>query len=433
MSSATSGRRARAARSPISATAFAAASVSTPARRYVSLTRSPRRSQQRELILEEVLAHLLRYRDRIVAVEARRAERLRRLAGGADHALLREVPQRVGADVVADLLDGQVRADELLPRRHVDPVEARPLDRRAGDTRVYLGGTGLAQGLHDLPRGGAADDRVVDDDQPLAAYGVGDRVQLELHAAVAQQLARLDERAPHVVVLVQAVAVRDAGELRIALRGRVPGGGDRDHHVGVGRRLLREDAAHLAARLVHGDAGDPRVGARQVHVLEHADGRAGALGEPDRVQPALVDPDELARLYVAHRYRAHDVEAARLRGHAEARRQLADAERADPVWIAGRVHAPLVHDQEAERALELREDLEGGALQPPGVHGRRQHGRHEVGVGGGGAVCAHALVQLASVHEVAVVTERDRVHAVGLEHRLGVLPGTGPGGGVPRV
>ena len=54
-------------------------------------------------------------------------------ACGLDHALEREVAERVGADVGADLLHGEVGRDQLLAGRHVDAVEARPLQRRARD------------------------------------------------------------------------------------------------------------------------------------------------------------------------------------------------------------------------------------------------------------------------------------------------------------
>src|SRR5512134_4093882 len=87
-SSATSGRRVRDARSPIRVTAFAAASMSTPARRYASVTAPPRgRSpgRQPELVFEHELARLLGYLDRVLAVEACPAERGLGGPGRRDH------------------------------------------------------------------------------------------------------------------------------------------------------------------------------------------------------------------------------------------------------------------------------------------------------------------------------------------------------------
>jgi hypothetical protein len=53
---------------------------------------------------------------------------------------------------------------------------------------VDLGGAGGADHLDDLARGGAADERVVDDDHALALEHLRDGVQLELDAEVADRV-----------------------------------------------------------------------------------------------------------------------------------------------------------------------------------------------------------------------------------------------------
>jgi hypothetical protein len=63
---------------------------------------------------------------------------------------------------------------------------------------VHLDRPGLAQHADQRPLGVAADDRVVDDDQPLAADDVAQRVQLQPDAQLPDGLARLDERASDV-------------------------------------------------------------------------------------------------------------------------------------------------------------------------------------------------------------------------------------------
>src|SRR5262245_5704000 len=68
--------------------------------------------------------------DLVLAREARVAETLRRRAGGFQHAFEREIAEAVGAQVALDLVHPMARADELLARRRVDPVVARPLDGR---------------------------------------------------------------------------------------------------------------------------------------------------------------------------------------------------------------------------------------------------------------------------------------------------------------
>src|SRR5918999_268976 len=156
--STTSGRDAPRARSRIRSTARPAASRSTPARRYAWFIASDgsgadvaARASRLRGVLEQELAGVLRDRDRVLPVEARPTELSAVLPGRGDHPLEREVAEGIRADVPADLLDRQIRRDELGARRHVDTVEARPPDRRARDARVDLGCARLAQRLDQLP------------------------------------------------------------------------------------------------------------------------------------------------------------------------------------------------------------------------------------------------------------------------------------------
>src|SRR4051812_24271662 len=77
-------------------------------------------------------------------------------AGRLQHAIEREIAERVGAEIAADLVDVMARADQLLARRRIDAVVARPLDRRRRDPDVDLLGAGAADHLHDLAAGRAA-------------------------------------------------------------------------------------------------------------------------------------------------------------------------------------------------------------------------------------------------------------------------------------
>ena len=65
--------------------------------------------------------------DRVVAGEAGVAEPGAGRAGGADEPVEGEVGQAVGADVVADLVDGELGGEQLAAVADVDAVEARPL------------------------------------------------------------------------------------------------------------------------------------------------------------------------------------------------------------------------------------------------------------------------------------------------------------------
>ena len=88
-----------------------------------------------------------RARDRVLAVEAGPAERVLGGAGGPDQRVQRQVGQRVRADEVADLARPPHRSRSARAGWTVDPVEARPPDRRDSDPQVDLGGAGLAEQL----------------------------------------------------------------------------------------------------------------------------------------------------------------------------------------------------------------------------------------------------------------------------------------------
>ena len=125
----------------------------------------------------------------------------------------------------------------------------------------------------------------------------------------------LDERARDVAVLDQAVVLREPGGARVAARGGVAGVGHRDHEVGLDRRLAREDLAHPPARRPAATWPlEPRVGAREVDVLEDAERARARPSTTWRVSsPRSVERDHLARLDVAQELGADDVERAATR------------------------------------------------------------------------------------------------------------------------
>ena len=208
---------------------------------------------------------------------------------------------------------------------------------------------------------------------------------------------------------------------------------------------------------------DGRVGSRQVDVLEDA-GVGAAHGEAARVHARGVDRDEFAGLDLAHEGRATQVQGGGLGGDDPPGGEAAEHERAVAVRVARRVQRVLVHEDQRERALDARQDLQGGAdegrglkvvnnrrgrgglvhTRVPGRHGRgrdeggrpgdavghAQQRGHEGGVGGGAAFEVLAVVgdlgselaQLDRVGEVAVVAQGERARGGGAERRLGVAP-----------
>ena len=296
---------------------------------------------------------------RVLAREARVAERRGGRARGHEQAIELEVAERVDAEVVTDLADGKVRGQELGAAPGVHAVMARPSIRRRRHPEVDLGRTRLAQHLHHRARGRAPHDRVVDDDEPLALDVLGQGVQLHAHALAAEALAGLDERPVDVAVLHQAVAVGDAGLAREPLRGGDPRLGHRHDHVGFRGRLAGECLAHALPRGVHALAVEGGVGPREVDELEQTQLRVSFRVAPF-VDPQRVDDDHLAGLDVAHEVRTHDVEGRRLACEHEAAFDAAEHERPDPVGIANADEVRLVHDHERERAFEVgQHPLEG--------------------------------------------------------------------------
>ena len=78
---------------------------------------------------------------------------------------------------------------------------------------------GIADELHDLLRGRAADDAVVDQHDAVAADDAGIRRMLQLDAELADALLRLDEGAPDVVIADDAELEGNVALLAEADRG----------------------------------------------------------------------------------------------------------------------------------------------------------------------------------------------------------------------
>ena len=270
------------------------------------------------------------------------------------------------------------RVGKSIPKKHGHS------DRRGRDAHVHLGGPGLAQHLDQRALRVTAHDRVVDDDEALAFDDLAQGVELEADAQLAQGLRGLDEGAAHVRVLHEALGEGDAGLLRVADRGGRARVGRGDHQVGLDGVLAREGGAHLVARGHDPAPADGRVGARQVDVLEDA-GVGAAHGEAARVHARGVDRDELAGLDLAHEGRATQVQGGGLGGDDPPGGEAAEHERAVAVRVARRVQRVLVHEDQRERALDARQDLQGGADEGRGlqvVHRRGRGGLVRAGVPG---------------------------------------------------
>ena len=206
---------------------------------------------------------------------------------------------------------------------------------------MHLGGAGLEQHRHDLPGRVTADDRVVDGDDSLP-FHFGERVELQLHALLAQALVGLDEGASDIAVLDQALAEVDAGGAGEADRRRRARVGDRQDQIGLDGRLLGEPLAHADTGAVDLDARQPRIRPREVEELEHAERAAVRLGHGLLGAAAfVVDHDELAQADFALEPGADEVERAGLGGEHPVAVEPAEHERPEAVRVAEADQLPL--------------------------------------------------------------------------------------------
>ena len=111
--------------------------------------------------------HWLFYIHGIAPGEAGGAVLVRRHLDAGEHALKREVVDRVNTEVAANLFDGATVRDEFLLVREVDPKVAGVLNLRAGDAQMDRGSPRIAERADLAARGGAADNGILDDDQPF--------------------------------------------------------------------------------------------------------------------------------------------------------------------------------------------------------------------------------------------------------------------------
>ena len=164
-------------------------------------------------VVQGDLIELLAARRGILAGDAGLAELIAVGRDGAGDRLDRQIAERIGAQRARPSRPAlprsagrpcrNLRREQLADRRHVDAVEARRDDRRAGHADVNLAGPAqLANPLEQHPHRRRADDRVLDQEHPLAFEHFAQRRVLGLGLALAAAAA-FDERAAGVAVADQ--------------------------------------------------------------------------------------------------------------------------------------------------------------------------------------------------------------------------------------
>ena len=307
---------------------------------------------------------------------------------------------------------------------------------------MHLGGTGIAQGRHQLAAGGAAHDRVVDHHHPLTGQHIRQGVELDADARLPHRLGGLDEGATHIAVLDQAIAEGDAAPLGIADRRRDAGIGHTDHNVGRDGGLAGQYLADAHPVAVQGLAEEATVRASEVDHLEHAEpGRllnpAAALG---RGIPGS-EMDDLAGLHVVVKAGTDDVQAAGLTAHHPLGlghlAQVAEHQGPDAVAIAQGKQALGGADHQAEGTTAAAGGLTDRAIPAEAPVNRLLHGEgDQLGIGGGGELAGQMgelLAQFSGIHQIAVVGQGHRPQPGVKQHRLGVAHPAAAGGGIAVV
>ncbi len=175
--------------------------------------------------------------------------------------------------------------------------------------------SGVADHADKFAAGGSAHQRIVHENHSLAGKQMAHRVELQLHAEVADRLRRLNERPPDIVIANQAMPERNTRF------GRVPQsrGNTRVRYwnddIGIDRILTGQQPSHHFARFLHRTAKHRGIGTREIHVLEDAlrSGLPSARSAP-RTTPSgptiTISPGSTSFMYTASiRSKAHVSEA----------------------------------------------------------------------------------------------------------------------------
>ena len=275
---------------------------------------------------------------------------------GAVQAVGGQERQAVDLDIVAHRGNVHLRRQQLRSFRRIDAIIAAVARWRRCDTHMHFLGAGLAQHLHDLQRGGAPHDRIIDEDDTLAGDHRAVGIVLELDTKVADLVAGLNEGAADIMRTDDAEFERQPGFLGKTDRRRCAAVGHRHHHIGIDRAFAGQFGADLFADLIDARAIDDRIGAAEIDMLEDARTRALRLEWPQGPQAARADDDQFTGLDGAQEGGADNIERDGFGGKNIGIAKAAQHQRSHAKRVAAGQHA---FGRQADQAIGAFDTLQG--------------------------------------------------------------------------
>ena len=131
---------------------------------------------------------------------------------------------------------------------------------------------------------------------------------LQLHPEMADIIRGLDKGAAHIMVADNPQLKRHPAFRRIAHRRGHAAIGHRHHHIGRHMAFPRQHRADALARLIHRQPFDDRIRPGEVDIFKHAEPARLLAERLEALNAGIGDNHHLARLHIAHEFRAHNVQ-----------------------------------------------------------------------------------------------------------------------------
>src|SRR6266403_495732 len=347
----------------------------------------------------------------------------------------RNVAQRVGPDIFANFLWRVRRCDQLFSRWRIDAVIARRNRRRATDAHVNFSRARFPYHTHDFAASGAAHKGIVHQHYALAFDEAAHRIELQLHAKIADGLRRLDKRPANIMIADQAHTERNAGLQRETHCRGHSGVGHRHDNVRPYRMLFRQRAAQRFAAGGDRAAEDDAVWPREIYMLENALLPRLFRREVNGLDAGARNAHHFAGFDLTDVLRVEQIESAGFRGHQPGIAQLAETQRAKAARIAD--GNQLIGSEHEQRICAFH--LVQGIAQRTGEIARlracqQMHDHFRVAIGlKYRAFVLQFAAPVRGVGEIAVVPKR-HFALVAVDHdRLRVQQSLVTCGGIARV